>query len=319
MEPRLSCTYNETFISKLQNFQTARSTKELWKSRQYDEIDGMVFVSSAEKVASQKQAANTRSYSPFMSDEDDLEPEEFEERTGDVTNETTYNEMIETALRALGGKGTAVEITAFLGQHYKNLLGTKTKTWKNSVMGCLSANRRNLFAKEPIKHNAKRYVWKLNTKPNQISPATTPVDEQPSSKRRKLLQLADISEYLRERSTQQPSHTPRATKSESNKRRRYDSEDEEEVSFEDDEEDDYEDAYATQTRSSGRTRVTILPARGRASLRDIDESHTQSTTNAKVNGFTCSFTVFGTCDCDSAGDQVLVLLIIFLFVEMGSR
>ena len=29
-------------------------------------------------------------------------------------------------------------------------------------MGCLSANRRNLFSKEPVKQYAKRYVWVLN-------------------------------------------------------------------------------------------------------------------------------------------------------------
>lgn len=33
-------------------------------------------------------------------------------------------------------------------------------------MGCLSANRRNLFIKEPVKENAKRYVWKLNDEAN---------------------------------------------------------------------------------------------------------------------------------------------------------
>lgn len=116
-------------------------------------------------------------------------------------NTSTYTEMIEQALRALGGRGTGVEITSYIDENYSQVLSNKTKTWRNSVMGCLSgtqmlmlivnhdnlliycaANRRNLFAKEPVKENAKRYVWKLND-----SPTPEQTDKKPAAiKKRKL-------------------------------------------------------------------------------------------------------------------------------------
>jgi hypothetical protein len=42
------------------------------------------------------------------------------------------------ALRALGGRGTGVEITGYIDENYSQVLSNKTKTWRNSVMGCLS-------------------------------------------------------------------------------------------------------------------------------------------------------------------------------------
>lgn len=67
---------------------------------------------------------------------------------------STYTDMIEQTLRALGttyieeeitilgGSGTGVEITSYIDENYKSALKGKTDTWRNSVMGCLSANRR---------------------------------------------------------------------------------------------------------------------------------------------------------------------------------
>jgi len=78
------------------------------------------------------------------------------------SEEPTYSEMIIEAIRKLGGQATAVQITSFIHQHFPGIVSTKTKTWRNSVMGCLSSNRRNLFVKEPVKENAKRYYWKLS-------------------------------------------------------------------------------------------------------------------------------------------------------------
>jgi len=102
-------------------------------------------------------------------DDTSEEEEEEEEEEDQIPNEdndmedntSTYTEMIEQALKYLGGRGTGVEITNFINNNYNSLLNNKTTTWKNSVMGCLSANRKNLFTKEPQKENSKRYVWRL--------------------------------------------------------------------------------------------------------------------------------------------------------------
>eukprot|EP01114_Cavostelium_apophysatum_P003534 TRINITY_DN1348_c0_g1_i4.p1 TRINITY_DN1348_c0_g1~~TRINITY_DN1348_c0_g1_i4.p1 ORF type:complete len:485 (+),score=156.31 TRINITY_DN1348_c0_g1_i4:1091-2545(+) len=81
-------------------------------------------------------------------DEDDLR---FDDQASDDSI-TTYTEMIEHALRCLGGRGTGVDITSFIDDNYSTVLTNKTKTWRNSVMGCLSANRRNLFSREPLRY-----------------------------------------------------------------------------------------------------------------------------------------------------------------------
>lgn len=105
--------------------------------------------------------------------------EEEEDSMDEGDSSSTYTQMIEQALAALGGRGTGVEITTYIDDHYRDILSNKTKTWRNSVMGCLSANRRNLFAKEPVKQNAKRYVWKLNDHPSRPhhDPPSLPVDD----------------------------------------------------------------------------------------------------------------------------------------------
>jgi len=82
----------------------------------------------------------------------------------------TWSELIEEALRTLRGSHTALEITAFLENHYGLLLSAKTKTWRNSVMGCLSSNARKRWIKEQtIVNGRKRFVWSL-TKDMQSSP-----------------------------------------------------------------------------------------------------------------------------------------------------
>jgi hypothetical protein len=83
--------------------------------------------------------------------------------------------MIEHAIMALGG-ASVVEITNWIAEHFPSVLTGKTQTWRNSVAGCLSglckwgkrdlhllANRRKLFVKEPVRKNAKRYIWKLRS------------------------------------------------------------------------------------------------------------------------------------------------------------
>jgi len=80
----------------------------------------------------------------------------------DLSGEPTYSDMIEHALRELGG-ASVVEITNFIEKYYPQVLSSKTSTWRNSVAGCLSANRRKLFVKEPVRKNSKRYIWKLRS------------------------------------------------------------------------------------------------------------------------------------------------------------
>jgi len=77
-------------------------------------------------------------------------------------SEPTYSDMIEHAIRELGG-ASVVEITNFIEKRYSQVLSNKTSTWRNSVAGCLSANRRKLFVKEPVRKNSKRYIWKLRS------------------------------------------------------------------------------------------------------------------------------------------------------------
>jgi len=119
---------------------------------------------SGEDVEGQKDDGDKNSDKPSYSsrrkmkfDEEVIEDIELDEKDA-----STYTEMIEQALRALGGRGTGLDITTYIDEHYRSVLKNKTDTWRNSVMGCLSANRRNLFSKEPVKEHAKRYVWKLN-------------------------------------------------------------------------------------------------------------------------------------------------------------
>lgn len=106
---------------------------------------------------SEKPSYSSRRKDKIKFDEDLIEEIELDDKDA-----STYTEMIEQALRALGGRGTGLDITTYIDEHYRSVLKNKTDTWRNSVMGCLSANRRNLFSKEPVKEHAKRYVWKLN-------------------------------------------------------------------------------------------------------------------------------------------------------------
>lgn len=51
---------------------------------------------------------------------------------------TTYAQMIEAALRSLGGAGTQPEISDYIENHFKDDIAGK-KTWRNSISGVLSA------------------------------------------------------------------------------------------------------------------------------------------------------------------------------------
>lgn len=69
----------------------------------------------------------------------------------------TYIDMVEEAIKALGGQATTPDITNFMETHYGNLLATKTKTWRNSVSGCLSTH----FARIKSKEGDGRAIWTL--------------------------------------------------------------------------------------------------------------------------------------------------------------
>eukprot|EP01117_Protostelium_nocturnum_P005931 TRINITY_DN2135_c1_g1_i2.p1 TRINITY_DN2135_c1_g1~~TRINITY_DN2135_c1_g1_i2.p1 ORF type:complete len:619 (+),score=156.22 TRINITY_DN2135_c1_g1_i2:86-1942(+) len=107
--------------------------------------------------------------------EDEMEEEELLEdvNSSQIEDNSTYTEMIEHALQSLGGRATGIEITNFINDNYTDIVNSKAKTWRNSVMGCLSANRRNLFAKEPQKATSKRYVWRLLSNEEETSPTKT--------------------------------------------------------------------------------------------------------------------------------------------------
>jgi len=74
----------------------------------------------------------------------------------------TWSNLIEKALRTMGGQRTGQEITSFIEHNFRELISGKTKTWRNSVMGCLSSNARKRWVKEQTTVDGKRrYVWNL--------------------------------------------------------------------------------------------------------------------------------------------------------------
>lgn len=77
-------------------------------------------------------------------------------------NNYTWSNLIEKALRTMGGQRTGQEITQFIEHNFRELISGKTKTWRNSVMGCLSSNARKRWVKEQTTVDGKRrYVWNL--------------------------------------------------------------------------------------------------------------------------------------------------------------
>ena len=57
---------------------------------------------------------------------------------------------------------TGTAITDYIARVHAPLVRTKTRTWRNSVMGCLSCNARGLWAREQVVIDGKqRYVWAL--------------------------------------------------------------------------------------------------------------------------------------------------------------
>lgn len=99
----------------------------------------------------------------------------------DETETATYTKLIEHALRMIGGRGTGLEITNYLEYNCQDSLSCKAKTWKHSVIGCLSSNRHSRFVKEVSKSNSRRYVWRLND-PSYYSSSVKHTIENPEVK-----------------------------------------------------------------------------------------------------------------------------------------
>jgi WD40 repeat protein len=74
-----------------------------------------------------------------------------------VKEEPTYIDMIEEALTALGGSAATPDITGYMEDKYRDLLQTKTKTWRNSVSGCLSTHYLR------VTKDSGRSVWTRRT------------------------------------------------------------------------------------------------------------------------------------------------------------
>jgi len=91
-----------------------------------------------------------------ISDEEEPDP-------SDPNATYTWSELIEKALSVLGASRTGHEITEYIEENYPHILTNKTKTWKNSVFGCLSSNARKRWIKEQtVVNGKKRFVWRLN-------------------------------------------------------------------------------------------------------------------------------------------------------------
>lgn len=94
-------------------------------------------------------------------------------------DELTYTDMIVSSLKH-GGK-TAKEIFQYIEVNFKDRLEKKTETWRNSILGCLSANRRNMFIKVPVKPNAKRYNWTLTNSSTTSTTTSTTMPTTPTT------------------------------------------------------------------------------------------------------------------------------------------
>ena len=69
----------------------------------------------------------------------------------------TYIEMIEEAIQQIGGQASTPAITNYMEEKHGTLLSTKTKTWRNSVSGCLSTH----FQRADSKDNNGRTLWTI--------------------------------------------------------------------------------------------------------------------------------------------------------------
>eukprot|EP00005_Dracoamoeba_jomungandri_P012739 CAMPEP_0174267768 /NCGR_PEP_ID=MMETSP0439-20130205/34880_1 /TAXON_ID=0 /ORGANISM="Stereomyxa ramosa, Strain Chinc5" /LENGTH=272 /DNA_ID=CAMNT_0015355473 /DNA_START=102 /DNA_END=920 /DNA_ORIENTATION=- len=85
--------------------------------------------------------------------------------------QTTYSQMIQSALKELGGVATHTEIAAYIQKAFPTDISGR-KTWRNSVSGVLSAN--SLFHQEPSPDPAGKFLWRLkNYSPSSPSSPTT--------------------------------------------------------------------------------------------------------------------------------------------------
>lgn len=74
------------------------------------------------------------------------------------TEGPTYMELVEYAITDLGGKATTPDITNYLENNFRDLLLKKTKTWKNSVSGCLSTQFQRMG-----KDELGRTIWGIKS------------------------------------------------------------------------------------------------------------------------------------------------------------
>eukprot|EP01114_Cavostelium_apophysatum_P011889 TRINITY_DN2644_c0_g1_i2.p1 TRINITY_DN2644_c0_g1~~TRINITY_DN2644_c0_g1_i2.p1 ORF type:complete len:1202 (+),score=337.29 TRINITY_DN2644_c0_g1_i2:134-3739(+) len=68
----------------------------------------------------------------------------------------TYVDMIEEAIKHLGGEATAPDISTYIETNHPDLLVNKTKTWRNSVSGSLSTHFERVG-----KDKDGRLLWKI--------------------------------------------------------------------------------------------------------------------------------------------------------------
>jgi len=83
-----------------------------------------------------------------------------------------YLQLIESAIKGMGGKATGSEITDWIANRHKEL-GTNKKKLTYTVNAILSSKKYNtLFIKDQMVNNGQRALWKLNTK-SKSKPAST--------------------------------------------------------------------------------------------------------------------------------------------------
>jgi len=83
-----------------------------------------------------------------------------------------YLQLIESAIKGMGGKATGSEITDWIANRHKEL-GTNKKKLTYTVNAILSSKKyNNLFIKDQMVNNGQRALWKLNTK-TKSKPAST--------------------------------------------------------------------------------------------------------------------------------------------------
>eukprot|EP01114_Cavostelium_apophysatum_P022749 TRINITY_DN8336_c0_g1_i1.p1 TRINITY_DN8336_c0_g1~~TRINITY_DN8336_c0_g1_i1.p1 ORF type:complete len:617 (+),score=168.47 TRINITY_DN8336_c0_g1_i1:139-1989(+) len=78
----------------------------------------------------------------------------------------TYVGMIHSALESMGGEATLPDITSYIQKTFADDISKKTKTWKNSIAGCLSTH----FGKKEEKDEAGKFIWTIERIENPSKP-----------------------------------------------------------------------------------------------------------------------------------------------------